>query len=215
MRIITAICSQAQNVVIARILRKRSPGALTKLKTDRLAAMVIAREARYGAIMTHSEGPQHITQPQLAQLADAAAASARRRSHILLHADHQDQVQRLLIALEPDSYVRPHLHSEQWEMIVLLRGRLDLLIFSPRAELTQRLVMSATSPVVQIPQGTWHGGVALQSQTMVLEVKPGPYRPNEFATWGPGEGAAASGAFVHWAKGADLGAKWQTPASAA
>ena len=165
--------------------------------------------------MSDSEGPQHIMEPQLAQLADAAAASARRRSHILLHADHQDQVQRLLIALEPDSYVRPHVHSEQWEMLVLLRGRLDLLIFGAQAELTQRLAMSAASPVVQIPRGTWHGGVALQSQTLVVEVKPGPYRPNEFADWGPEEGAAASGAFVRWAKGADLGAKWQKPASAA
>jgi cupin fold WbuC family metalloprotein len=97
--------------------------------------------------MTPSERPQHVTEPQLTQLADAAAGSARRRSHILLHADHQDQVQRLLIALEPDSYVRPHVHSEQWEMIVLLRGRLDLLIFTPQAELTQRLAMSAASPV--------------------------------------------------------------------
>src|SRR5437868_14699501 len=102
--------------------------------------------------MSPSERPQHIAQPQLAQLAGAAAASARRRSHILLHADHQDQVQRLLIALEPDSYVRPHVHSEQWEMIALLRGRLDLLIFAPKAELTQRLAMSAASPVVQIPR---------------------------------------------------------------
>src|SRR5215471_17089112 len=105
-------------------------------------------------IVPHSERPQHITQPQLAQLADAAAASARRRSHILLHTDHQDQVQRLLIGLEPDSYVRPHLHSEQWEMLVLLRGRLDFLIFSPEAELIERFALSAASPVVQIPPAT-------------------------------------------------------------
>jgi cupin fold WbuC family metalloprotein len=165
--------------------------------------------------MAPSEGPRHIAEAQLAELADAAAASARRRSHILLHADHQDQVQRLLIALEPDSYVRPHLHSEQWEMIVLLRGRLDLLIFTAQAELTQRLAMSVASPVVQIPRGTWHGGVALDSQTLVMEVKPGPYRPNEFAAWGPEEGEPASGAFVRWAKGADVGAKWQKPAPGA
>lgn len=120
----------------------------------------------------------------------------------------------MLIALEPDSYVRPHVHSEQWEMLVLLRGRLDLLIFGAQAQLTQRLAMSAASPVVQIPRGTWHGGVA-QSQTLVMEVKPGPYRPNEFADWGPEEGDAASGAFVRWAKAADLGAKWQKAASAA
>jgi cupin fold WbuC family metalloprotein len=165
--------------------------------------------------MRESEHPRLITEPELAQLADAAAASTRRRSHIFLHADHQDQVQRLLIALEPDRSVRPHLHSEQWELIVLLRGRLDLLIFSRAAELTQRLTISAASPVVQIPRGTWHAGVALQSQTLVREVKPGPYRPNEFAEWGPQEGDAVSGAFVRWAHGADLGAKWKKPASAA
>jgi hypothetical protein len=72
-------------------------------------------------------------------------------------------------------------------MIVLLRGRFDFLIFDPQAELVQRLAMSAAAPVAQIPPGTWHGGVALAPQTMVLEVKPGPYRPNEFAAWAPEE----------------------------
>src|SRR5512132_2817103 len=128
--------------------------------------------------MTPSERPQHVTQPQLAQLAEAAAASARRRSHILLHADHQDQVQRLLIGLEPDSYVRPHVHSEQWEMLVLLRGAVDVLIFGTQGELMQRLAMSVAAPVVQIPLGTWHGAVA-RTESVVMEVKPGPYRPNE------------------------------------
>jgi hypothetical protein len=49
-------------------------------------------------------------------------------------------------------------HSEQWEMIVLLRGRLDVLIFNQDAELAQRLAMSAASPVVQIPRGTCTAG---------------------------------------------------------
>ena len=63
--------------------------------------------------MTHGERPQRIDRRQLEDMLEKAAASARRRSHILLHADHQDQVQRLLIGLEPDSYVRRHVHSEQ------------------------------------------------------------------------------------------------------
>jgi cupin fold WbuC family metalloprotein len=152
--------------------------------------------------------PVLIDEAQLAQLAQDAAAGARRRSHILLHADHQDQVQRLLIGLEPDSYVRPHVHSVQWEMIVLLRGRLDLLIFDPQARLRQRLALEAASPVAQIPPATWHSGVALQSQTLVLEVKPGPYRPNEFAEWAPSEGDTAAAAFVGWAAEAGAGSRW-------
>ena len=150
--------------------------------------------------MTQSEAPQLVGSEQLAPLLQAAAASTRKRSHLLLHADQQDQVQRLLIALEPESFVRPHVHGEQWEMIVLLRGRFDFLIFDPQAELVQRLAMSIASPVVQIPRGTWHSGVALAPETLVLEIKPGPYRPNEFAPWAPEEGEPTSGAFVHWAE---------------
>lgn len=171
---------------------------------------VAEREVEQGASMTRYEAPQLIGSEQLAPLLQAAAASMRKRSHLLLHADQQDQVQRLLIALEPESYVRPHVHGEQWEMIVLLRGRFDFLIFDPQAELLQRLAMSIASPVVQIPRGTWHSGVALAPETLVLEIKPGPYRPNEFAPWAPEEGEPTSGAFVQWAAGARVGSKWRS-----
>ena len=161
--------------------------------------------------MTQIDRPQHVDEGRLAELLEEAASAGRRRSHLLLHAGHQDQVQRLLIALEPDSYVRPHVHSEQWEMLVLLRGSLDVLIFSPEAELVQRLAMSVAAPVVQIPRGTWHGAVA-RSASVVMEVKPGPYRANEFAAWAPEEGDAASPAFVRWAAQASVGSNGRPPA---
>ena len=160
--------------------------------------------------MMQIDRPQHVDERQLVELLEQAASANRRRSHLLLHADHQDQVQRLLIALEPDSYVRPHVHSEQWEMLVLLHGRLDVLIFSPEAELVRRLAMSVAAPVVQIPRGTWHGAVA-RSASVVMEVKPGPYRANEFAAWAPEEGAAAAEGFVHWAAAASVGDGWSAP----
>jgi cupin fold WbuC family metalloprotein len=161
--------------------------------------------------MTHGERPQRIDRRQLEDMLQKAAASTRRRSHMLLHADHQDQVQRLLIGLEPDSYVRPHVHSEQWEMLVLLHGQLDVPIFTPEGALAQRLPMSAAAPVVQIPLATWHGAVA-QTESVVMEVKPGPYRPNEFAAWAPEEGATAATGFVQWAVEARPGSQWSEPA---
>lgn len=160
--------------------------------------------------MMQIDRPQHVDERQLVELLEQAASANRRRSHLLLHADHQDQVQRLLIGLEPDSYVRPHVHSEQWEMLVLLRGRLDVLVFSPQAELAQRLAMTLAAPVVQIPRGTFHGAVAV-SESVVMEVKPGPYRPNEFAEWAPEEGETAATLFVRWAAEARLGSGWSPP----
>jgi cupin fold WbuC family metalloprotein len=70
---------------------------------------------------------QIIDHLKVAELVRQAEASERKRSHLLLHAGHDDQVQRLLIALQPGTYVRPHHHSEQWEMLILLSGRAHLL----------------------------------------------------------------------------------------
>jgi cupin fold WbuC family metalloprotein len=125
----------------------------------------------------------------IADLAHQAENSPRKRAHLLLHAGHDDQVQRLLIVLQPGSYVRPHHHSQQWEVLVALQGRGHLLSFSEAGHLLDRLEMSNSSPVAQIPIGAWHGFFVLEPNTAVMEIKPGPYRPNEFAGWAPSEGA--------------------------
>jgi cupin fold WbuC family metalloprotein len=134
---------------------------------------------------------QAVGAEDIADLSGKAEAAERKRAHLLLHGGHHDQVQRLAIMLAHGTYVRPHHHSEQWEMLALLRGRCDVLQFSPQGKLVHRIEMSAACPIVQIPIGTWHGLYVCESNTMLLEIKPGPYRPNEFAGWAPAEGDPA------------------------
>jgi hypothetical protein len=62
--------------------------------------------------------------------------------------------------------------------------------------------------VVQIPIGVWHGFVVLEPNTAVLEIKPGPYLPNEFADWAPEEGDATATGFVKWTMNAAPGERW-------
>jgi hypothetical protein len=57
--------------------------------------------------------------------------------------------------------------------------------------MTGRVAMNADAPVVQIAAGAWHGLFVRDNGTLLFEVKPGPYRPNEFADWAPPEGDAA------------------------
>ena len=145
----------------------------------------------------------------LTELFRQAKASPRLRSHLLLHSGHDDQVQRLAIALRSDSYVRPHVHSAQWEMLILLRGAADVLFFTPTGQLTERTALSNDrTHIIQISPGEVHGAVALQDDTVVVEVKPGPYRVNEFMGWAPVEGAADAAAFVDWSTGAAPGTSW-------
>jgi cupin fold WbuC family metalloprotein len=132
----------------------------------------------------------------IAGLIEDSKASKRKRSHLLLHSGHDDQVQRLLIALQPGTYVRPHHHSEQWEMLVLLRGRGRLLSFNEDGRVLSGLEMNKASPIAQISICIWHGFVVLERDTVVMEIKPGPYRPNEFAEWAPAEGCPDVSAFL-------------------
>jgi cupin fold WbuC family metalloprotein len=126
----------------------------------------------------------------MTEMARRAAESERKRVHLLLHAGHDDQVQRLMIVMQCGTYVRPHYHPEQWEMLTLLRGRGELLRFSADGHIVGRPEMSPQAPVVQIPAGAWHGFVVIEPGTAIMEVKPGPYRPSEFAKWAPPEGDA-------------------------
>jgi len=151
------------------------------------------------------------------RLIDAAAvealisrsrSEARKRAHLLLHAGHDDPVQRLLIAAQPGTYVRPHVHSQQWEMLVLQRGALDVLLFDSQGSIARRARLESSSPVIHIPIGHWHGCVVHAPDTLVLEIKPGPYRPNEFADWSPEEGHGQANEFVRWAGRATEGDRW-------
>jgi cupin fold WbuC family metalloprotein len=146
----------------------------------------------------------------IAELGRQAVAAERRRAHLLLHSGHDDQVQRLLIVLQPGSYVRPHHHSEQWEMLVLLQGRGRVLHFSETGRLLGYAEMSSAAPIAQIPIGSWHGFVVMEPVTAVMEIKPGPYRANEFAPWSPAEGDPDVPRCLEWLEQADIGKSWRT-----
>jgi cupin fold WbuC family metalloprotein len=138
--------------------------------------------------MTHPDRLQVVSRSTLAEMAHEAARSERKRVHLLLHEGHGDQVQRLIIVTQPGTYVRPHRHPEQWEMLVLLQGSGDLLQFDANGRIVSRAGMSAQTPVAQIPKGIWHGFWVAEASTAIMEVKPGPYRPSDFAEWAPPEG---------------------------
>ena len=112
--------------------------------------------------MPELEQVRIVARSQISDLASEAETAPRRRTHLLLHSGPQDQVQRLMIVLQPGSYIRPHHHSQQWELLVLLQGRGNLLSFDGSGCLADRMELSRSAPVAQIPAGVWHGFVVLK-----------------------------------------------------
>jgi len=149
-----------------------------------------------------------ITAEHLNTLTSKAAQAARLRAHLNVHENLDSAVQRLFIATEPATYMRPHRHVEahKWEFFVVLDGQIDLLIFDAAGHVMQRTPMSRTATrAVEIPPNTWHAYVCMQPGTVALEVKEGAYLPtpeHDFAPWSPAENTAAVADYLAWMRNA-------------
>ena len=121
-----------------------------------------------------------INQALLDELTAQAKASPRLRMNLDLRNSPEDKSQRMLNALEPGTPLPIHRHRQSSETVVCLRGRLVEEFYD---ELERRCVesieLSPNGPVValNIPIGQWHTVRVLESGTVIMEVKDGPYEP--------------------------------------
>ena len=120
-----------------------------------------------------------ITQALMDSLTEQAKASPRLRMNLDLRNGPEDGSQRMLNAIEPGSVLPIHRHRHSSETVVCLRGRLVEEFYSAEGICTEAIELSPNGPVValNIPIGQWHTVRALESGTVILEVKDGAYEP--------------------------------------
>ena len=121
-----------------------------------------------------------ITQALLDSLTEQAKASPRLRMNLDLRNSDSDQSQRMLNAIEPGSPLAIHRHKQTSETVVCLRGRLVEEFYDElERTCTEAIELSPNGPVValNIPAGQWHTVRALESGTVIMEVKDGSYVP--------------------------------------
>lgn len=109
-----------------------------------------------------------------------AKASPRLRMNLDLRNSDQDGSQRMLNAIEPGSPLPIHRHRKTSETVVCLRGRLVWEFYDElERTCTERIELRPGGPVValNVPIGQWHTVQALESGSVILEVKDGPYEP--------------------------------------
>lgn len=140
----------------------------------------------------------------IARGAQAARSSPRRRIMLRVHRSGAEGVQRMINFLQSGSYIRPHRHPqpECVENVTVLQGAVVFLIFDPQGGVISRhrlVAGRADACMVDIEQGVWHTLVPLADETVVLEIKRGPYdqrTDKQFATWAPEEGTPEAEAWV-------------------
>ena len=136
-----------------------------------------------------------------------AKDSPRLRQHRNIHQNYQDACQRLFNAIEFGSYIRPHRHSTSLrdELLIAVLGVMALVTFDDIGRITSVLRFGTErlggdiAIGAEIPASTWHTVIALEPSCMLLEVKAGPFDPNQpkdLAPWAPKEGSPSAGIYL-------------------
>lgn len=118
-----------------------------------------------------------ITKEILDNLTDQAKASPRLRMNYDLRNSSEDQSQRMLNALEPDTVLPIHRHRTTSETVVCIRGHFEEYFYDNQGNLTETIDMVPGGIVLNIEADQWHSLKCLESGTVLLEIKDGPYQP--------------------------------------
>ena len=143
----------------------------------------------------------------LNDLTGRANNSPRLRQHRNIHQSYEDACQRLFNAIETGSYIRPHRHvsESREELLVAIRGLMALITFDDQGSVTGILRFgsekhgSDLAAGAEVASSTWHTVIALEAGCILLEVKAGPFdpnQPNDLAPWGPEEGSALAQSYL-------------------
>ena len=127
-----------------------------------------------------------------------AKESPRKRINFNFHKEDTATLQRMLNAMEPGTYIRPHKHEnpDKVEAFFALRGRILIVEFDNKGKITEHIILDAKKGNfgAEIAARTWHTVISLESGSVAYEVKDGPYDvriDKFFAPWAPKEGMDA------------------------
>jgi cupin fold WbuC family metalloprotein len=133
-------------------------------------------------------------------LIDAATQSQRFRAHVNVHDSYADHCQKLFNAIKVNSYIQPHRHSldPKAECLIAVKGLFGLILFTDQGLIRDVILFGGEKyseklsipSGVELPPSVWHTIVSLVDDSVLFEVKGGPFDPvfaKELAFWAPGE----------------------------
>jgi len=131
-----------------------------------------------------------INEDLLSSVSKLAEDNPRKRMNYNFHSSGEELLQRMLNALEPGTYLSPHRHTDNVEIFLLIKGRIQVLLFDDQGDIrsVQLLDPKQGNYGVEIPAGVWHTILVEEKGSVIYEIKQGPYIPNkgiEFAPWAP------------------------------
>ena len=134
----------------------------------------------------------HIDNSLISPITEMARNSDRKRKNYNFHQTAADPMHRMLHGMEPETYVQPHKHEnpDKREAFIILKGKVAAVEYSGSGEITDFCILDPDTGNfgIEFAPHLWHSLIALESGTVVYEVKDGPWDPADdkfFASWAP------------------------------
>ncbi len=144
-----------------------------------------------------------IDQSLIADLAEKARNSDRKRINFNFHKVPGDPLQRLLNVMQPGTYLQPHKHEnpDKREVFIALTGKFLALEFDEQGNIADSMILDPLKGIyaAEVSARTYHTIICLEPDSAIYELKDGPYDPKDdkhFAPWAPREGAEGCNEFM-------------------
>ena len=117
----------------------------------------------------------------LDKVSSEAKESPRLRMNYNFHQSLDDKCHRFLNAVEPGTMVPIHRHPTKDESFVVLRGKVKVSTYNDEGSVIESIVLcqEAGRYGVDIPKNVWHNFESLAPNSVIFEVKEGPFVPHE------------------------------------
>ncbi len=136
-----------------------------------------------------------LTLNMVGNLLSMSRDSPRRRMIQRVHKTNDAGVHKMFNALQPGTYITPHrhMHPEKTETILVVAGAMLFVEFTDDGTVKKHTLLQPGTENfgVDVAPHVFHTFVALKPDTLIFEVKDGPYElhtDKDFAPWAPKEG---------------------------
>ena len=131
------------------------------------------------------------------------AGNKKGRVRINFHQDNSDLLHEMMIAIRPDSYIRPHKHPDKSEPFHIIYGAVDIVVFEDDGTIREVVSLAAKDEskafYYHMSRPFFHTLIINSDLLVVHEITNGPFAKDGaiFGSFAPAESASAS-AITAW-----------------
>jgi cupin fold WbuC family metalloprotein len=130
-------------------------------------------------VIKNSENLFFVTNELVNQVKDEARKSSRLMARILMHFNHENPVQEMLIAMGRGCVVKPNRSVGRSESLLVVEGELLLVLFDENGNVVQRVEMAPPGKgkvfLYRFSSTPWHTMIPLSQEVVVHETLEGPF----------------------------------------